>query len=79
MACLSPIVLIALFACSFVAAEDLQSCGGSTYFPSQYTCFEDDFLCPIINGDVYIRCGEACYSTSQFSCSNTTLEPFSPN
>ncbi|KAJ7896123.1 carbohydrate binding-domain-containing protein [Mycena leptocephala] len=78
MARLLYFVVPALVAYS-VAAETLQSCGGSNYFPSQYTCFDDDFLCPIINGDIYIRCGEACYSTSQYSCSNTTLEPYNPN
>ncbi|KAJ7879383.1 carbohydrate binding-domain-containing protein [Mycena leptocephala] len=79
MARLSSILLSALISCSLVAAEALQSCGGSTYFPSQYTCFDDDFLCPIVSGDIYIRCGEACYSTSQYSCSNTTLEPYNPH
>ncbi|KIK56444.1 carbohydrate-binding module family 52 protein [Collybiopsis luxurians FD-317 M1] len=62
------------------SGEDLLDCGDSRYFPSQYTCFDDDFLCPIINGDIYIRCGnDACYSTSQYSCSDDTLEPYDPN
>ncbi|KAF7354091.1 hypothetical protein MVEN_01096500 [Mycena venus] len=60
-----------------VVAEDLLTCGPSNYFPSQYTCFDDTFLCPIVNGDRYLRCGDACYSTSLYSCSNTTLEPIS--
>ncbi|KAE9398032.1 hypothetical protein BT96DRAFT_43836 [Gymnopus androsaceus JB14] len=52
------------------------SCGSSMYFPSQYTCFDDNFLCPILNGNIYIACGDTCYSTTQYSCSNTTLEVF---
>ncbi|KAJ7629256.1 carbohydrate binding-domain-containing protein [Mycena polygramma] len=63
-----PLGLITL-AASLVAAEDLATCGASKYYPSQYTCFDDDFLCPIENGDRFIRCGDAC--------SNTTLEPIS--
>ncbi|KAF8193861.1 carbohydrate binding-domain-containing protein [Mycena galopus ATCC 62051] len=73
------VILTAFAAFTVVAAEDLQSCGGSNYFPSQYTCFDGDFLCPIVNGVITIRCGQACYSTTQFSCSDTNLVPFSPN
>ncbi|KAJ7751412.1 carbohydrate binding-domain-containing protein [Mycena metata] len=76
---LLPVVLSALLAWIAVTAQALQSCGRSNYDPSQYTCFDDDFLCPIVNGDVLIRCGEACYSTSRFSCSNFTLKPFFPD
>ncbi|KAJ6566740.1 carbohydrate binding-domain-containing protein [Mycena capillaripes] len=76
MARLISIVLTAILA-SVAAAESLETCGSSNYFPSQYTCFDDNFLCPIQNGDRFIRCGNACYSTSLYSCSNTTLEPIS--
>ncbi|KAJ6492091.1 carbohydrate binding-domain-containing protein [Mycena sanguinolenta] len=58
-----------------VVADTLLDCGASRYHPSQYTCFDGNFLCPIINDDIYIRCGDACYSTSMYSCSDTTLEP----
>ncbi|KAJ7675150.1 carbohydrate binding-domain-containing protein [Mycena rosella] len=78
MARLLPIVLTAI-AVSVVAAESLASCGSSNYYPSQYTCFDDDLLCPIVNGDIYIRCGAACYSTTLYSCSDTTLKPSSLN
>ncbi|KAJ7088028.1 carbohydrate binding-domain-containing protein [Mycena belliarum] len=74
MARLLSIVLSAVLA-SLVAAESLSRCGSSSYYPSQYTCFNDNFLCPIVNGDRTIRCGDACYSTSLYSCSGTTLEP----
>ncbi|KAF8192251.1 carbohydrate binding-domain-containing protein [Mycena galopus ATCC 62051] len=68
-------VVLAAFVASVVVAEDLASCGSSNYYPSQYDCFDGNFLCPIINGDAYIKCGNACYSES--ICSNTTLEPIS--
>ncbi|KAJ7075560.1 carbohydrate binding-domain-containing protein [Mycena belliarum] len=78
MALLLPIVLATLVSCAVtVAAEDLASCGISRYYPSQYTCFDDNFLCPIVNGDRFIRCGDACYTTALYSCSNTTLAPLS--
>ncbi|KAJ6568568.1 carbohydrate binding-domain-containing protein [Mycena capillaripes] len=72
MAVLLSIVLTAVVA-RIVAAEEGATCGNSTYFPSQYTCFDDSFLCPIINDDIYLRCGDACYSASQYSCANNTL------
>ncbi|KAF7358839.1 hypothetical protein MSAN_01223600 [Mycena sanguinolenta] len=72
-------VATAVLASVSVVAETLQDCGSSRYYPSQYTCFDGNFLCPITNGDIYIRCGDACYSTSMYSCSNTTLEPINKN
>ncbi|KAE9386369.1 hypothetical protein BT96DRAFT_540011 [Gymnopus androsaceus JB14] len=62
-----------------IAQGQLESCGSSLYYPSQYTCFDDDFLCPIVNDEIYIRCGDACYSTSQYSCSDDTLEVYPQN
>ncbi|KAF5386345.1 hypothetical protein D9757_006687 [Collybiopsis confluens] len=86
MARLLSIVLTAILAGVVAAQEALLDCGDSRYFPSQYTCFDDDFLCPILSGDIYIRCGDACYSTDQytndletFSCSDDTLQPYDPS
>ncbi|KAJ7822644.1 carbohydrate binding-domain-containing protein [Mycena olivaceomarginata] len=73
-------LVVAAFVGSVFAAlrpECLLACGESNYDPSQYTCFEDGTLCPINNGDRYLRCGDACYSTSLYTCSNTTLKPLS--
>ncbi|KAJ7622323.1 carbohydrate binding-domain-containing protein [Roridomyces roridus] len=61
---------------SVVGAETLMNCGSSMYFPSQYTCFDDNFLCPIVNNEVYVRCGPACYSVKQYTCSSNTLQPY---
>ncbi|KAF8202613.1 carbohydrate binding-domain-containing protein [Mycena galopus ATCC 62051] len=77
MAYLLSIVITALIASSIVAGENLLSCGQANYYPSQYTCFDDNFLCPIVNGDRYVRCGPACYSAKQYSCATTTLQPIS--
>ncbi|KAK7006417.1 hypothetical protein R3P38DRAFT_1708576 [Favolaschia claudopus] len=75
------IAFTSLLACStLVVGEDLANCGfGVQYYPSQYTCQDDNFLCPIIGGDYYLRCGDdTCYSTKQYSCATKTLQPFSP-
>ncbi|KAF8202620.1 carbohydrate binding-domain-containing protein [Mycena galopus ATCC 62051] len=71
------VALTAIITFSVVAAENLLQCGESQYYPSQYTCFDDDFLCPMVNGDRYFRCGLACYSTKEYSCATTTLQPIS--
>ncbi|KAJ7908359.1 carbohydrate binding-domain-containing protein [Mycena leptocephala] len=55
-----------------VNAQSLQSCGTAQYDPTQYTCFNNATLCPIINGDEYRACGNACFSTSQYTCINAT-------
>ncbi|KAJ6493453.1 hypothetical protein C8R45DRAFT_1212785 [Mycena sanguinolenta] len=69
----------ALLAVSVVAEEHL-TCGlAGNYYPSQYTCFDYDFLCPIINGTIYIQCGAACYSNTEYSCTDEGLVPFNPN
>ncbi|KAJ7851232.1 hypothetical protein B0H14DRAFT_2761964 [Mycena olivaceomarginata] len=65
-------VLAALLS-TIVAATDLAACGDARYDPSKYTCFDNDFLCPIDGQVRELRCGDACYSPGRFSCSNTTL------
>ncbi|KAJ7192634.1 carbohydrate binding-domain-containing protein [Mycena pura] len=67
----SSIVRVAASAADTVTAI----CGTATYDPSQFACFDDGFLCPIVGQDINLKCGEACYSVSQFGCSNTTLVP----
>ncbi|KAJ7091792.1 carbohydrate binding-domain-containing protein [Mycena epipterygia] len=60
------IVLVALAA----GTVALESCGTANYDPSQYSCFNNSLLCPIVNGDVYQACGEACYSRGAYTCFN---------
>ncbi|KAJ7627425.1 hypothetical protein FB45DRAFT_1004870 [Roridomyces roridus] len=73
------ILALLSFVATSVFAELLLSCSGNDYYASQYTCFDEDFLCPINNGDRTVRCAEACYSLSQYSCATDTLEPYLPN
>ncbi|KAJ7237851.1 carbohydrate binding-domain-containing protein [Mycena rebaudengoi] len=74
MAPLISVVLTALVA-SLVAAQEFASCGGSTYDPLQYTCFDGKLLCPIVDGDKYLKCGDACYPTTHYTCINGELSP----
>ncbi|KAJ7049360.1 carbohydrate binding-domain-containing protein [Mycena amicta] len=70
---LTCLVLAAVLAAT-VSAQTLLDCGESRYFPSQYTCFDGDFLCPITDDVDFLRCGLACYNTQDYACSNSTLE-----
>ncbi|CAK5270065.1 unnamed protein product [Mycena citricolor] len=71
---------LAALAASCVFAQTLLDCGESQYNPADYTCFDGDFLCPILDPqgfndvDVLLRCGDACYSTNHYTCNGTTLE-----
>ncbi|KAL2267384.1 hypothetical protein VTJ83DRAFT_4661 [Remersonia thermophila] len=49
-------------------AEDIHFCGPAPYYPSQYTCYDGNFLCPILYGQPTLRCGEACYSPDMYFC-----------
>ncbi|KAF7313095.1 hypothetical protein MKEN_00995400 [Mycena kentingensis (nom. inval.)] len=62
-----------------IVAQELLTCGSSQYFASEYTCFDDSFLCPVQGRIRYLRCGDACYNPNQYTCEDTTLELFSPS
>jgi hypothetical protein len=51
----------------------LHPCGDAWYLPSQYTCYDGDLLCPILDGNATLRCGPACYYPSMYGCSNREL------
>lgn len=34
----------------------------------QYTCYDGDFLCPVLNGKPTLRCGPDCYLPEMYSC-----------
>ncbi|KAI7548904.1 hypothetical protein KC317_g14713, partial [Hortaea werneckii] len=53
--------------------SNLIACGDAEYLPSQYTCYDGSFLCPIQDGEPTLRCGEACYSPQRYSCTNAKL------
>ncbi|KAJ7150651.1 carbohydrate binding-domain-containing protein [Mycena filopes] len=77
MARLLSLVLTAVLASIVVA--DLDTCGTANYDPTQYTCFNDTLLCPIVNGDKYQACGSDCYSTKQYTCFGDFLCPWPTN
>lgn len=39
----------------------------------QYTCYDGDFLCPILDSEPTLRCGPDCYLPSMYSCSADEL------
>ena len=40
---------------------------------AQYTCYDTDFLCPILDGEPTLRCGPDCYLPSMYSCDDGEL------
>ncbi|KAK0120403.1 hypothetical protein ONS96_010618 [Cadophora gregata f. sp. sojae] len=55
------------------AAEELEPCGDAFYLKSKYTCYDTDFLCPVINGEPTLRCGPDCYLPEMYSCTDNHL------
>ncbi|KAG4438564.1 hypothetical protein IFR05_005939 [Cadophora sp. M221] len=55
------------------SSEELQACGDAFYSTSKYTCYDSDFLCPVLNGQPTLRCGPDCYLPDMYSCSNDHL------
>jgi hypothetical protein len=61
--------LTLLFLSSFsgiARSEVLQACGDAFYSASNYTCYDGEFLCPILNGVKTLRCGPDCYLPSMY-------------
>lgn len=54
-------------------ADELKACGDAYYYPSRYTCYDGDFLCPILDNGPTLRCGPDCYLPSMYSCSDGHL------
>ncbi|KAK0914317.1 hypothetical protein LTR57_014009 [Friedmanniomyces endolithicus] len=55
------------------ANPNLKPCGDAYYLSSQYTCYNGDFLCPVLNGEATLRCGPACYRPEMYRCVNGEL------
>ena len=34
---------------------------------AKYTCYDGDFLCPVLNGEATLRCGRDCYLPKMYS------------
>ncbi|RDW80949.1 glycogen debranching enzyme [Coleophoma crateriformis] len=56
-----------------VGQEDLRPCGDAFYSPAKYTCYDSDFLCPVLAGTPTLRCGGDCYLPSMYSCAGNHL------
>ncbi|KAK3296333.1 carbohydrate binding-domain-containing protein [Chaetomium fimeti] len=52
---------------------DLETCGQAQYDPTQYVCWDNQFLCPITAGEPLSNCAGACYSKFMYSCTNNVL------
>ncbi|KAL1839658.1 hypothetical protein VTJ49DRAFT_1268 [Mycothermus thermophilus] len=52
-------------------AEEILFCGSAPYYASQYTCYDSEFLCPILYGQPTLRCGDACHSPDLYWCDGT--------
>jgi hypothetical protein len=56
------------------AVAELLNCGKAQYDPTQYVCYSNSFLCPIIAGEPLSYCNGACYSKFMYKCPNNVLE-----
>ncbi|KAF3048410.1 hypothetical protein E8E12_011777 [Didymella heteroderae] len=52
----------------------VQYCGTAPYRPGEYTCWNGNFLCPVLNGEATLACGgTACYNPREYSCTDGKL------
>ncbi|CAK7199456.1 hypothetical protein SEUCBS139899_002136 [Sporothrix eucalyptigena] len=70
--------LAGLLAAASTARADLQTCGAAQYDPSQYVCYDNNFLCPIVAGEGLSYCSGACYSKYMYTCTNNVLTQLTP-
>ena len=58
---------------SGVLGEDLESCGDAQYYPSEYTCFNNSTLCPLLFGLPNQPCNGGCYAPEMYECDSGRL------
>ncbi|KAK3334061.1 carbohydrate binding-domain-containing protein [Cercophora scortea] len=68
-----PLIAAALLALGNGVLGVLKPCGKAQYDPTQYVCYDNQFLCPIIAGEPLSYCSGACYSKFQYKCVNNVL------
>ncbi len=66
-------VVVGVYSAPPPANPNLKPCGDAYYLSSQYTCYNGDFLCPVLNGEATLRCGLACYRPEMYGCVNGEL------
>lgn len=41
-------------------------CGAQPYFEENYTCYDNEFLCPVINNRRTQACSDACFDPEEY-------------
>ncbi|KAK4033617.1 hypothetical protein C8A01DRAFT_19459 [Parachaetomium inaequale] len=49
-------------------SEQLQFCGSAPYYASEYTCYDNNTLCPRLYGQPTLPCSGSCYSPDMYQC-----------
>ncbi|KAL2209996.1 hypothetical protein CC79DRAFT_1365410 [Sarocladium strictum] len=47
-------------------SHELKRCGDAWYSPSEFVCYDDAQLCPVIDGEATDRCGADCYAPADY-------------
>ncbi|KAI1076019.1 carbohydrate-binding module family 52 protein [Whalleya microplaca] len=53
--------------------DGLLPCGTARYNINNHTCYNGNFLCPVVDRKRTSKCGDDCYLPNQFSCDNGKL------
>ncbi|KAK0387669.1 hypothetical protein NLU13_3914 [Sarocladium strictum] len=51
----------------------LKRCGDAWYSPSEYACYDNKQLCPVIDGEATRICGHDCYAPVNYDCDDGAL------
>ncbi|KAH9905993.1 hypothetical protein F4778DRAFT_690021 [Xylariomycetidae sp. FL2044] len=54
--------------------DGLLSCGNARYNVSHATCYNGNFLCPVIDHQRMLRCANDCFSPHDYSCEGGMLQ-----
>ncbi|KAI1441765.1 carbohydrate-binding module family 52 protein [Annulohypoxylon stygium] len=53
--------------------DGLMPCGSSRYSINDHTCYQSNFLCPVVDKKRTLKCGNDCYTPHDFSCDDGKL------
>ncbi len=70
------LAIIAVIATAQAQGDAMESCGTAQYFPSEYTCYGNRTLCPVVYSLATTPCSSSggCYSRQMFSCEGGRLQ-----
>lgn len=73
---LAALAALALAPLALATPSTLLPCGAASYLPTEYVCYSNRTLCPIINSLPLSHCPPSggCYAPQQFSCDEATGE-----